>query len=100
MTPSFVSLESADESPADSTTREVLQFVRQDPASLSDEALEAYIHGCAREFLAAQRRWEETGCFAAVGERDSWWHEEAAALRERGNRPGVVARLEKERGLA
>lgn len=49
-----------------------------DLSALSDADLEAYIHACAKRFLAAQERWEATGCFSAIGDRDRWWNEEAA----------------------
>ena len=53
---------------------------------LSDAELQQYILSCAVQFVAAQRRWETTGCFAAIGDRDRWWQEEVTALVERGNR--------------
>jgi hypothetical protein len=71
-----------------------------DLSALSDEDLQDYIHACAKRFLAAQERWEATGEFSAIGDRDRYWGWEAEALRERGSRPHLVARLEQERGLA
>jgi hypothetical protein len=91
---------SADDAPLHGDMPQAEQFVRQDPASLSDEALGDYINGCAERFLASQRRYEETGSFADAGERDRWWGAEAEALRERGSRVRIVARMERERGLS
>ena len=68
-------------------------FVRLKPeavSALSDIELQNYILRCAEQFLAAQKRWEETGCFAAIGDRDGWWRSEADALVERGHRQGVT----------
>lgn len=53
---------------------------------LSDAELQQYILSCAVQFVAAQRRWETTGCFAAIGDRDRWWQAEADALVEQGCR--------------
>lgn len=61
-------------------------------SAMSDAELQSYIHGCAEQFLAAQRRWEATGCFAAIGDRDAFWLAEADALVELGNRGGFKAR--------
>jgi hypothetical protein len=77
-----------------------VRFASNRLSALSDIELTDYIHVCAERFLAAQRRWEATGCFDAVGERDAWWHAEADALVERGSRPHIVAQMERERGLA
>jgi hypothetical protein len=71
-----------------------------DLSAMSDEDLQDYIHACAKEFLAAQERWEATGCFSAIGDRDHWWNEEADALRERGGRAHLVKAREQELGLA
>jgi hypothetical protein len=68
-------------------------------SALSDADLESYIHACAKRFLAAQERWEATGCFSAIGDRDRWWNEEADALRERGSRAHLVRAMEAERDL-
>jgi hypothetical protein len=81
---------------------EAEQFVRLDQqalSALSDADLQAYIQGCAQRFLRAQARWDVTGCFAAIGERDAWWGAEADALRERGCRQQIVEQMELERGL-
>jgi hypothetical protein len=68
-------------------------------SEMSDEELQAHIQLCAREFLAAQARWDETGEFSAIGDRDRWWAHEAEALRERGSRPHLVQGMEQELGL-
>lgn len=62
--------------------------------------LDRYINACARRMFDSQKRYEATGCFAEAGARDYWYRAEANALVERGNRPEVVARLERERGIA
>jgi hypothetical protein len=67
---------------------------------MTDTELQQRIQFCAEQFMAAQREWEQTGDFAAVGTRDYWWQAESEALRERGSRPQVVAQMEAERGLA
>lgn len=84
-------------------TPEVQQFVRLSPEQLSDKSdaeLQAYILDCAERMVAAHARYEQSGNFADAGDRDYFWHAESDALIERGNRPHVVARMEKERGLA
>jgi hypothetical protein len=102
---SFAPLESSDmDSPAPDHNPEGAQpFMRlsaEEVSALSDTGLTDYIHGCAEQFLAAQRRWEDTGCFAAIGDRDGWWTAECEALRERSNRPHIVFALERRLGLA
>lgn len=72
---------------------------REQMSVMSDSELQDYIHGCAERFVAAQERWEATGCFAAIGDRDAWWQSEAEALRERGSRAHIVRRMEQERNL-
>jgi hypothetical protein len=92
-----VSLEANAHSPAPYLAGQVaVPFVRQSAdclVGLSDEALHRYIHACAEQFLAAQRRWEQTGCFAAVGERDAYWLAEVDALVEMGSQRGSVSSL-------
>jgi hypothetical protein len=69
-------------------------------SDLSDSELQERIQVCAEKFLAAQQDYEDTGDMAAIGERDRWWLVEAEALRERGGRQRIVARMERERGLS
>lgn len=61
--------------------------------------LNRYIGACARLMFEAQRRYEQTGCFADAGDRDAWLHAECDALVERGQRPDVVEAMERVRGL-
>lgn len=73
-----------------------------DTASMTDDELGAWIGHCGRQMLAAQKLLDG-GCenyFEIHGERDRWWKEERAALRERARRPHLVKRMEAERGLA
>lgn len=106
MNASAPSLDCSDEVPAmvpDYAAPVAQQLVRVPADKLSDmtdSALQEYIHACAEQFLSAQRRYEETGCFTAIGDRDRWWQAECEALRERGSRPHIVLKLERERGLA
>lgn len=101
-----LSLDASDETPPSVTQflqNEARPFVRKSPQSLSDLSdaeLQDYIVGCAEHFLAAHRRYQNTGCFADAGDRDGWWIAESQALVERGNRPQIVARMEAERNLA
>lgn len=100
-----LSLDSSDDTHSgspESFTTVVEPFVRQSLASLSqmsDSALQDYINHCAECGHSAHRRWEQTGSFADVGERDACWHAEADALIELGSRPGAVARIKVE-GIA
>jgi hypothetical protein len=100
-----LSLDASDDtdsrSPEFSTTV-VQPFVRQSLqalSSMSDTALQDYINYCAESMMAAHQRWKTTGSFADVGERDSCWLAEADALIERGNRPQLVLKMERERNL-
>lgn len=89
--------------PAEPLTPEPQPLARLSPESLcalSDAEIQERIAFCAAEFIAAHRRYEQSGCFADAGSRDAWYHAECDALIERGKRPGVVARMESERGLA
>lgn len=98
------SLETGDNTPsvADSEVAVAQQFVRLDKQSLSDLSdsdLNTYIHTCCARLMEAHKRYQDTGCFAAAGDRDAWLHAEASALIERGNRPHVVSRMERDLGL-
>jgi hypothetical protein len=88
---------------AEFSTQVVQPFVRQSLEWLrkaSDEDLNAYILHCAESMIAAHQRWKTTGDIADIGERDGCWLAEADALIERGNRPQLVLRMERERNLA
>jgi hypothetical protein len=80
-------------SPApESRTEEVLPFVGKDAEALSkmsEGEINAFILDCAERMVAAHHRYEAHGNFADAGERDYFWHQETAALRERGSRPAV-----------
>lgn len=104
MHPAPQSIDTSADSPycADFREPQAQPFVRLTPEALSaasDADLQQYILGCAEQFHAAQRRWESTGCFAAIGLRDYWWLAEVDALVERGRRPHIVRAMERERGL-
>lgn len=58
-----------------------------DPSTLSDEELLARIKLCELQMMAAEK-------LGMKAERRRWYDEEARALRERWNRPAIVARLE------
>jgi hypothetical protein len=93
---------SADDTPLHGRTQVVQPFVRQSLEWLrkaSDEDLNAYILHCAESMIAAHQRWKTTGDIADIGERDGCWLAEADALIERGNRPQLVLRMERERNL-
>jgi hypothetical protein len=95
-TTSFLSLDNSSDthSPAPhADTHEAPQFVGKTPEALSAMSvseLNVFIHDCAERMVAAQYRYEAHGDFADAGERDYYWDQEAAALRERGSRPAVV----------
>jgi hypothetical protein len=79
MTPSFVSLESADESPPQGATGEVLPFVGMDAASIegmTDETLRDYESACFHRFEAATTKAEQHACV----------HEMARCIVEMSNR--------------
>lgn len=63
---------------------------REQMSVMSDSELQDYIHGCAERFVAAQERWEATGYWGHVRQRDEWWGAEAEALREMGGRASVT----------
>lgn len=101
-----LSLDSSDETHSgspESFTTVVQPFVRQSLAWLraaSDEELNAYILHCAESMIAANKRYQAHGNPADVGDRDCCWLAEADALIERGNRPQLVLKMERERNLA
>jgi hypothetical protein len=90
-------------SPApDADTEKPDEFVRaslRELSEMTDSALQEYINRCAEFMIAAHQRWKASGNFADIGERDACWHAEADALIERGNRPQLVLRMERERNL-
>jgi hypothetical protein len=105
---SFLSAQAANPSPSiipDANSSVSSHFVMGDTkhyyqlSGLTDADLQTYISHCAAQFLAAQKRWEESGDFAAIGDRDMWWQAEAEALRERGSRAHLVKAMERELGL-
>ncbi len=94
---------SEDGSPVHLPMQKPAGFVRaslQQLSEMTDSALQDYINYCAESMMAAHQRWKTTGSFADVGERDACWLAEADALIERGNRPQLVLKMERERNLA
>lgn len=71
----------------------------QQVSELSDSALQERIEECSELMLNADLLYSMTSEIAYAGERDFWWIQERLALTERGRRPGVVAALERARGL-
>lgn len=79
------------------------QACEQWPASrvgreLTDAERERHIRDCGRLAEMAMARYEETGCFDAIGEARRWAMLQAEAINSRS--PAQIARMEAERGLA
>lgn len=65
---------------------------------LTDAERERHIRDCGRLAEMAMARYEETGCFDAIGEARRWAMLQAEAINCRS--PAQIARMEAERGLA
>jgi hypothetical protein len=68
------------------------------PQDMTDNELERHIRDCGGQMLLAMARYERYGDFADRGDADRWLALQNAAIRARS--PEMVAKLEKERGLA
>jgi hypothetical protein len=79
---------------------ELRELSAPDLAALTDEALEARIAALGTALVRAQAELDAHGGFGDMAERDRLWVLERAALRERARRPGVVAAMEIQRGIA
>lgn len=68
-------------------------------SDMSDNALQLWVSFCAERMEEADQRYQDTGCFAAAGDRARWWLREREALVERGCRAHLVMAMERARGL-
>jgi hypothetical protein len=75
-----------------------VSFGEETLSDMTDNELERHIRDCGGQMLLAMARYERYGDFADRGDADRWLALQNAAIRARS--PEMVAKLEKERGLA